>query len=106
MMLGGSKSKLAKHGENWEKVISGLFFSEGVGSTLSVLNHLLNKKILSRCLVSSPSDSLFFPAQKYNLACLINFCLSNLNSHARFFFYKHHYLLAFYLCLSLISQTA
>ena len=36
MMLGGSKSKLAKHGENWEKVISGLFFSEGVGSTLSV----------------------------------------------------------------------
>ena len=36
MMFGGSKSKLAKHGENWEKVISGLFFSEGVGSTLSV----------------------------------------------------------------------
>ena len=36
MMLGGSKSKLAKHGENWEKVISGLCFSEGVGSTLSV----------------------------------------------------------------------
>ena len=36
MMLGGSKSKLAKHGENLEKVMSGLFFSEGVGSTLSV----------------------------------------------------------------------
>ena len=36
MMLGGSKSKLAKHGENWENVISGLFFSKGVGSTLSV----------------------------------------------------------------------
>ena len=36
MMLGGSKSKLAKHGENWEKVIYGLFFSEGVGSTLLV----------------------------------------------------------------------
>ena len=36
MMLGGSKSKLAKHGENWEKVISCMFFSEGVGSTLSV----------------------------------------------------------------------
>ena len=34
--VGGSKSKLAKHGENWEKVISGLFFLEGVGSTLSV----------------------------------------------------------------------
>ena len=36
MMLGGSKSKLAKHGENWEKIIYGLFFSEGVGSTLLV----------------------------------------------------------------------
>ena len=31
MMLGGSKSKLAKNGENLEKVMSGLFFSEGVG---------------------------------------------------------------------------
>ena len=36
MMLGGYKSKLAKHGENWENVISGMFFSEGVGSTLSM----------------------------------------------------------------------
>ena len=36
MMLGGSKSKLAKHGENLEKVMYGLFFSEGVGSALSV----------------------------------------------------------------------
>ena len=36
MMLGGSKSKLAKHGENLEKVMSGLFFTEGVGSALSV----------------------------------------------------------------------
>ena len=36
MMLGGSKSKLVKHGENLEKVMSGLFFSEGVGSTLLV----------------------------------------------------------------------
>ena len=36
MMLGGSKSKLAKHGENLEKVMSGLFFYESVGSTLSV----------------------------------------------------------------------
>ena len=36
MTLGGSKSKLAKHGENWEKVISGLFCLEGVGSTLLV----------------------------------------------------------------------
>ena len=36
MMLGGSKSKLAKHGEIWEKDISGLFFSDGVGSTLLV----------------------------------------------------------------------
>ena len=36
MMLGGSKSKLVKHGENLEKVMSGLFFSEGVGSALSV----------------------------------------------------------------------
>ena len=36
MMLGGCKSKLAKHGENFEKVMSGLFFSKGVGSTLSV----------------------------------------------------------------------
>ena len=36
MMLGGSKSKLANHGENWEKVISSLCFSEGVGSTLLV----------------------------------------------------------------------
>ena len=35
-MLGGSKSKLAKHGEILEKVMSGLFFYEGVGSTLSV----------------------------------------------------------------------
>ena len=30
MMLGGSKSKLAKHRENLEKVMSRLFFSEGV----------------------------------------------------------------------------
>ena len=36
MMLGGSKSKLAKHGKNLEKVMSGLFFSEGVCSTLLV----------------------------------------------------------------------
>ena len=36
MMLGGYKSKLAKHGENWENVIFGMFFSEGVGSTLSM----------------------------------------------------------------------
>ena len=36
MMLGGSKSKLAKHGEILEKVMSRLFFFEGVGSTLSV----------------------------------------------------------------------
>ena len=36
MMLGGSKSKLAKHRENLEKVMSGLFFSEDVGSTLLV----------------------------------------------------------------------
>ena len=36
MMFGGSKSKLAKHGENLEKVMSCLFFSEGVGSTLLV----------------------------------------------------------------------
>ena len=36
MMFGGSKSKLAKHGENWEKVIFGLFFSKDVGSTLLV----------------------------------------------------------------------
>ena len=36
MMLGGSNSKLAKHGENWKKVIYGMFFLEGVGSTLSV----------------------------------------------------------------------
>ena len=36
MMLGESKSKLAKHGENWEKVISGLFISEGLGYTLSM----------------------------------------------------------------------
>ena len=36
MMLGGSKSKLAKHGENLEKVMFGHFFSKGVGSTLSV----------------------------------------------------------------------
>ena len=36
MKLGGSKSKIAKHGEILEKVMSGLFFSEGVGSTLSV----------------------------------------------------------------------
>ena len=36
MMLGGSKSKLAKLGENLETVMSGLFFFEGVGSTLSV----------------------------------------------------------------------
>ena len=32
MMLGGFKSKLDKHGENLEKVVSGLFFSKGVGS--------------------------------------------------------------------------
>ena len=36
MMLGGSKSKLTKHGENWENIISGLFVSEGVGSTVSL----------------------------------------------------------------------
>ena len=36
MMLRGSKSKLAKDGENLEKVMSGLFFSEGVGSALLV----------------------------------------------------------------------
>ena len=36
MMLGESKSKLAKHGENLEKVMSGLFFSKSVGSALSV----------------------------------------------------------------------
>ena len=35
-MLGGSKSKLGKHGENLEKVMFGLFFLEGVGSALSV----------------------------------------------------------------------
>ena len=35
-MLGGSKSKLAKHGENFEKVMSGHFFSEGVSSSLPV----------------------------------------------------------------------
>ena len=29
MMLGGSRSKLAKHGENLEKAMSGLVFSEG-----------------------------------------------------------------------------
>ena len=34
MMFGGSKSKLAKHGENLEKVMSGLFFFEGVGFAL------------------------------------------------------------------------
>ena len=44
-MLGGCKSKLSKHGENWEKVISGLFFSEGVGSTLSVEIKLFVKSI-------------------------------------------------------------
>ena len=37
MMLGGSKSKLAKHGENLEKVMSGLLFYEAVGSSLSVV---------------------------------------------------------------------
>ena len=36
MMLGGSKSKLNRHGENLEKVMSGLLFSEGVGSALLV----------------------------------------------------------------------
>ena len=36
MMLGGSKSMITKHEENLAKVVSGLFFSEGVGSTLSV----------------------------------------------------------------------
>ena len=36
MMLGGSKSKLSKHGENLENVMSGLFFPEGVDSALSV----------------------------------------------------------------------
>ena len=36
MMLGRSKSKLAKHGVNLEKVMFGLFFSKGVGSTLSM----------------------------------------------------------------------
>ena len=36
LMLGGSKSKLAKHGEILEKVMSGLLFYEGVGSTLLV----------------------------------------------------------------------
>ena len=36
MMLGGSKSRLAKHRENLEKVMFSLFLSKGVGSTLSV----------------------------------------------------------------------
>ena len=36
MILGRSKSKLAKHRENLEKVMSSLFFFEGVGFTLSV----------------------------------------------------------------------
>ena len=36
MMLGGSKSKLDKHGENLVKVKSGIFFSKGVGCALSV----------------------------------------------------------------------
>ena len=36
MMLGGSKSKLVKHGEILEKVMFGLFFSEGVGFALSM----------------------------------------------------------------------
>ena len=45
MMLGGSKSKLAKHGENLEEVMSGLFFSEGVGSALLVeIRSLLNSQ--------------------------------------------------------------
>ena len=35
-MLGGSNSKLAKQGENFEKVMSGLFFLEGVGSSLGI----------------------------------------------------------------------
>ena len=59
IMLGGSKSKLAKHGENSEKVMSGLFFLEGVGSALSV---------------EIRSYSLCFPTKRYNPACLINFC--------------------------------
>ena len=63
MMLGGSKSKLAKHGENLEKVMSGLFFSEGVGSTLSVeIKSFVKFTRLIKCLISNPSDSLFFPA--------------------------------------------
>ena len=37
--------KLAKHGENWENVVSGLFFSEGVGSTLLVKIKSLIKSI-------------------------------------------------------------
>ena len=36
MMLGGSKLKLAKHGENLEKVMSSFFLSEGVGYALPV----------------------------------------------------------------------
>ena len=75
MLLGGSKSKLAKHGENLEKVMSCLLFFEGVGSTLSVeIKSFVKFTRLSRCLVSSPFDSLFFPAQRYNPTYLINFC--------------------------------
>ena len=37
-MLGGSNSKLTKQGENFEKVMSGLFFSKGVGSTFAVVH--------------------------------------------------------------------
>ena len=34
MMLGGSKSKLAKHGEKMEKVMSGFFLFRGCGLCL------------------------------------------------------------------------
>ena len=36
MILGGSMSKLSKHGENFEKVMSGLFLS--VGSSFPVVH--------------------------------------------------------------------
>ena len=47
MMLGGSKSKLAKHGENFEKVMFGLVFSflrVWVIPCQWRLNHLLNSQ--------------------------------------------------------------
>ena len=75
MMLGGFKSKLAKHGENLEKVMSGLFFFEGVGSTLSMeIKSFVKLTRLIKVSCFKPSDSLFFPAQRYNPTCLINFC--------------------------------